>query len=548
MSIVGTGAASGGAQLLPEVLAFSSSLPLDRQLLREDVIGSLAHLIMLARTGIVPREAAAQIRDELIKTLQARELPDEEDVHMAVETLLTRALGETAGMLHTARSRNDQIALDLRLHVREQCVLALSELAALLGELAERADRERDTLLPAYTHRQRAQPASAAYYLCAWGAMFARDAMALTGTIPLEMPLGVGAVAGTSLPIERDMVRELLRFPEVSLNGLDTVGDRDFALDFAYAAVRVLLHASRVATDIIDFATSEFGYVTLDDEIAMGSSMMPQKRNPDLFELIRGKCGRAVGNLTALLVTVKGLPGGYNRDLQEDRQPVLETGPLLISVLRMLRLGLSRIKFNPQRGRAALEDGATAATDIAEALAQAGVPFRTAYKLTGALVRKCAETGVSLSKAPLQLAQQIDPTPSLRSRARRTRAGRGASRSTSRSSSCASARTRPIRSARTRRVSISCCANSRRPPCEARFPDAVRSLVRRASAALPPCTRAEGEPPAADARFDIRGSTRADLAVAICHFHHAGVSQQLVAAGARTKLNPTVAAAARRRA
>ena len=407
MTIVGSGAASGGSQLLPEVLAFSSSLPLDRQLVREDVIGSLAHLTMLSRTGIVPREAAIRIRDELVRILaETPELPDEEDVHMAVETLLSRALGETAGMLHTARSRNDQIALDLRLHVREQCALALHEMSLLLSELADRAHRERDTLLPGYTHRQRAQPVSAAYYLCAWGAMFQRDLRKLHP--PSDLPLGVGAVAGTSLPIDRQLVRKLLHFGSITANGLDTVGDRDFALDFAYAAVRVLLHASRVATDIIDFSTAEFGFVALDDEIAMGSSMMPQKRNPDLFELIRGKCGRAVGNLTALLVTMKGLPGGYNRDLQEDRQPLLETGPLLLSVLRMLRLGLSRVRFNTERGRAALADGATAATDIAEALAETGIPFRTAYKLTGALVRKCADAGVPLSKAPLALAQQID--------------------------------------------------------------------------------------------------------------------------------------------
>jgi argininosuccinate lyase len=241
--------------------------------------------------------------------------------------------------------------------------------------------------------------------------MFARDAQALKSVVEsvAELPLGVGALGGTSLPIDREITRELLRFRCVTRNGLDTVGDRDFALDFAYAAARALLHASRVATDVIDFATSEFGYVKLDDQIAMGSSMMPQKRNPDLFELIRGKTGRAVGNLNALLVTVKGLPGGYNRDLQEDRQPLLETGPLLVSVLRMLRLGLSRIRFDGAAGRAALADGATAATDLAEALAERGVPFRTAYKLTGALVRKCSERGIPLSQAPLQLAQEVDP-------------------------------------------------------------------------------------------------------------------------------------------
>ena len=409
MSIVGAGAASGGAQLLPEVLAFSSSLPLDRALLREDVIGSMAHVIMLARAGIVPREAARAIRGELANIASARELPEEEDVHMSVETLLTRALGETAGMLHTARSRNDQVALDLRLHVREQCALALAELAALVGELADRADQERDTLLPGYTHRQRAQPVSAAYYLCGWGAMFARDLTSLGAAVPREMPLGVGALGGTSMPIDREQVRKLLRFERTTQNGLDTVGDRDFALDFAYAAARALLHASRLATDVIDFATSEFGFVRLDDQIAMGSSMMPQKRNPDLFELIRGKSGRALGNFTALATVIKGLPGGYNRDLQEDRQPLLETGPLLISVLRMLRVGLQRIKFDKAAGQAALEDGATAATDVAEALAAKGVPFRTAYKLTGALVRSCADRGIPLSRAPLELAREIDP-------------------------------------------------------------------------------------------------------------------------------------------
>jgi argininosuccinate lyase len=407
VTIVGAGAASGGAQLLPEVLAFTSSLPLDRQLLLEDLVGSLAHLAMLSRQGIVPREAAARIRAELIR-VPAQELPEEEDVHMAVEALLARALGETAGMLHTARSRNDQVALDLRLHVREQCALALESVAALLHELAQRARAEKETLLPAYTHRQRAQPVSAAYYLCGYGAMFARDADALRFVLQQcdVLPLGVGAIAGTSLPTDREITRQLLRFSRLTANGLDTVGDRDFALDFAYAAARALLHAGRVATDVIDFCTAEFGYLRLDDEIATGSSMMPQKKNPDVFELIRGKSGRAVGNLTALLVTVKGLPGGYNRDLQEDRQPLLETGPLLRSVLEMLRLGLSRVRFDPQRGLKALQSDYTQATDVAEALALKGVPFRTAYKLTGQLVSRCQAAGVPFS---LEIARQIDP-------------------------------------------------------------------------------------------------------------------------------------------
>jgi len=407
MTIVGAGAASGGAQLLPEVLAFSSSLALDKQLLREDLVGSLAHLIMLARSGIVPREAAEKIRAELVK-IREQDLPVEEDVHMAVEAALSRKLDETAGMLHTARSRNDQIALDLRLHVREQCALALEQVAKLLRSLAERAGAEKDTLLPSFTHRQRAQPVSAAYFLCGYGAMFARDAEALRSVLQQcdVSPLGVGAIAGTSFPIDREMTRRLLRFSRVSVNGLDTVGDRDFALDFVYAAARALLHASRVAADVIDFSTAEFGYLRLDDEIATGSSMMPQKKNPDVFELIRGKSGRAVGNLTALFVTLKGLPGGYNRDLQEDRQPLLETGPLLRSVLEMLQLGLARLRFDAQRGLQALLSDYTQATDVAEALAMKGVPFRTAYKLTGQLVRRCQDARSPLT---LEMARQVDP-------------------------------------------------------------------------------------------------------------------------------------------
>src|ERR1700686_4602433 len=349
--------AAGERGLLPEVLAPASSLALDRQLLREDLVGSLAHLTMLSRCGIVPRESASQIRAGLLDIWRAHEagkltLPDEEDVHMAVEVELTRALGETAGLLHTARSRNDQVALDLRLHVRGAAAAALESIAALIEALADRARQEKGTLLPSYTHRQRAQPISLAYLLCGYAAMFVRDAEALDfvleqadalplgvgaigGTsLPLDrawtpgalrlspppLPLGVRAIGGTSLPIDREVTRGLLRFSRLTENGLDTVGDRDFALDFAYAAARSLLPVSRIATDLIDFSTAEFGFVKLDGAIACGSSMMPQKKNPDVFELLRGKSGRAVGNLTGLFVTLKGLPGGYNRDLQEDRQ------------------------------------------------------------------------------------------------------------------------------------------------------------------------------------------------------------------------------------
>jgi argininosuccinate lyase len=408
--------ASGGSGLLPEVLHFTSSLALDRQLLREDLVGSLAHLTMLSRTRIIPSEDARAIREHLVALWKADQagtlvLADEEDVHMAVEGEITRVLGERAGLLHTARSRNDQVALDLRLHVRERLAEALTVLATLLEGLATRAEAERETLLPSYTHRQRAQPISLAYLLCGYGAMFTRDVDALGFVLEQvsSLPLGVGAIGGTSLPIDREVTRELLRFPRVTLNGLDTVGDRDFAMDFAYAAMRSLLHASRVATDFYDFASPEFGFVKLDGEIACGSSMMPQKRNPDVFELIRGKSGRAVGNLTNLAVLVKGLPGGYSRDLQEDRQVLLETGPLLTSVLSMLHLALGKVHFDRERCFAAVESDYMQATDVAEALAMKGVPFRTAYKAVGALVRACQARGLPLAKVTLELAQSVDP-------------------------------------------------------------------------------------------------------------------------------------------
>jgi argininosuccinate lyase len=408
--------AAGATGLLPEVLAFSSSLALDRQLLREDLVGSLAHLTMLSRRGIVPRAEAALIREQLVELWEQAErgrlqLPEEEDVHMAVEAHLTRVLGETAGLLHTARSRNDQVALDLRLHVRAQAARALLALADLVEALAARAEAEGHLVLPSYTHRQRAQPVSLGYTLCAWAAAFARDAEALRFVLSQAdvLPLGVGAVGGTSLPIDREVTRQLLGFSRITLNGMDTVGDRDFALDLAYATARCLLHAGRVATDMVDFSSSEFGFVTLGGTIACGSSMMPQKRNPDVFELIRGKAGRAVGNLTGLLVTLKGLPGGYNRDLQEDRQPLLETGPLLREVLAMLKLGLANVRFNAERMQAALEGDYTQATDVAEALAMKGVPFRTAYKVVGTLVRQLQEAKLPLAKVTLEMAQKVHP-------------------------------------------------------------------------------------------------------------------------------------------
>lgn len=398
--------ATGSGGVLAEVLRFTTSLPQDRALLQEDLLGSLAHVTMLTAVKLIPHEAGATLRRALIELIdEARRgdliLPEEEDVHMAVERLLTARLGDAAGRLHTARSRNDQVALDLRLHVRESIRLALGALAKLLNDLAARAALEQATLMPAYTHRQRAQPISVAYLLCGYGMMFARDidALAFAAETVDASPLGVGALAGTGLPIDRQLVAKLLHFGQTTGNGLDTVGDRDFALDLCYAAARCQLHASRVASDLIDYASSEFGLVRLGDEIAFGSSLMPQKKNPDLFELVRGKSSQAIGHLVQLLALVKGLPTGYQRDLQEDRSAILSAGPLLVSVLEALRLGLAHVTFDGQRGERIVTADYMQAVDLVEALVEHGLPFREAYQVVGTAVAQLRSRGEPLCAA-----------------------------------------------------------------------------------------------------------------------------------------------------
>ena len=408
-------AAAGGPVLHPEVLAFTSSLGLDRALLREDVAGSLAHLAMLAHTGLVPPAAAEALRGGLIAILAEAArgtlvLPDEEDVHMAIEAALHARVGAPAELLHTARSRNDQVALMLRLHVRERCAQIVGALGSLLTLLVDRAEADFAIVLPAYTHRQRAQPIRLAYFWLGHAASLARDVDAFRAAYRQAdaMPLGVGAIAGTSLAIDRDHVRRSLRFDRLTENGLDTVGDRDFALDFTYASARMLVHTSRLATDIVDFATAEFGFVHLDGEIASGSSMMPQKRNPDVFELVRGKSGAAIGDLVSLFTILKGLPGGYNRDMQEDRAPLLAAGARATSVIEALSVALPRVTFDAARCARAIAEDATQATDLAEALVKKGVAFRTAYKLVGALVQLCRDTQVSLEDVTPELGARVD--------------------------------------------------------------------------------------------------------------------------------------------
>ena len=314
-------------------------------------------------------------------------------------------------MLHAARSRNDQVATALHLHVREHSLEIESDLIDLVGLLVARAKEDRDLLIPSYTHRQRAQVVSVAHYMLAWASMFQRDieTFAFVRSQANHCPLGSGAIAGSTLPVDRALTASLLGFEAPTSNAMDTVGDRDFITDYLYAASRFLVHTSRLATDMVDFSTSEFGFLELDDEIACGSSMMPQKKNPDVFELVRGKSGPQIGALVSLLVTAKGLPSGYNRDLQEDRRPLLDTSERLRRVIDALHVALPLVRFRRDRCLEAASDSTLLATDIAEALVKRGVAFRAAYEAVGKLVRVAAAEKIGLGDLPLDRARELDP-------------------------------------------------------------------------------------------------------------------------------------------
>jgi argininosuccinate lyase len=409
--------ATGAGGMIPELLTWSSSIVPDRSFTREDILGSAAHVTMLRQVGLLEAADAQALRAALLALYDRAaagtlSLADsEEDVHMAVESLLTEQLGDVGKRLHTARSRNDQVALDLRLHVRDQAARTLADLAALIGELADRAEAERDVILPAYTHRQRAMPVSAAFLLAAWSMQLLRagDALAVAVKRANESPLGSGACSGTSLPIDRRVVSSLLGFESITQNALDTVGDRDFALDFTWAGARILIALGRLSTDVIDFTTSEFAFLKIGDQVAAGSSMMPQKKNPDMFELVRAKGARGVANVMHMLTLVKGLSAGYARDLQDDRDAILSTGPMVRGAIQTVRLAFPHLTFDPARCLAAVSDGSTQATDVAEALVRKGIPFREAYKATGAFVQIARSRNVALASLTLEDARTAHP-------------------------------------------------------------------------------------------------------------------------------------------
>jgi argininosuccinate lyase len=377
--------------------AFNASIFFDKRLYRHDIRGSLAHSKMLAKQGILTREEAAAIETglrDVLADLDAGRIAfgaDMEDIHMCVERALTERIGAAGKKLHTARSRNDQVALDLRLYLKEETADIRDMLKALIETLAETAGAHRETVMPGYTHLQRAQPVTLAFHLLAYCFMFLRDTDRLGDCLRRmdELPLGAGALAGVTYDTDREFLRRELGFARICENATDAVGDRDFALEFLADASVVMMHASRLCEELILWSSAEFGFVEPDDAFGTGSSIMPQKKNPDVAELIRGKTGRVYGDLIALLTLMKGLPLAYNKDMQEDKPPVFDTVDTLKVVLPILAGMLKTLIVKSARMEEAAHGGFMNATDAADYLVRKGVPFRDSHAIVGRIVLHC---------------------------------------------------------------------------------------------------------------------------------------------------------------
>jgi argininosuccinate lyase len=401
----------------PLVDAFTTSFPIDRRLYAHDIAGSIAHCRMLARQKIITNAE----RDRIVRGLTAIEkefrgdrfvaLPSDEDVHMAIERRLIERVGAVGGKLHTARSRNDQVALDLRLYLREAIDSLCASVASLQRALADLARENLGVIMPGYTHLQPAQPVLFAHHLLAYSEMLERDDARLRDCRRRTnvLPLGAGALAGTTFPIDREYVAGLLDFDGVSQNSLDTVADRDFALEFLASGSILAMHLSRFAEEIVLWASPHFAFIELPDAFSTGSSMMPQKKNPDVAELVRGRTGRIYGDLVALLTTMKGLPLAYNRDMQEDKAPVFDAVDTLATSLQVLAAMVPRLRVRADRMRAAADAGYTLATELADYLAGRGIPFREAHGVVGAIVRKAIADGRSLSSLTLEELRDFSP-------------------------------------------------------------------------------------------------------------------------------------------
>ena len=388
---------------------YTVSLHYDRRLYRQDIAGSMAHARMLARQGIISRDESETLiagLERICEEIETDAFPwrDElEDVHMNIERRLYETVGDVAGKLHTARSRNDQVATDVRLYVKEVIDEALRVIHELRTPFVEKAASNRDVVMPGYTHVQRAQPVLFAHHMLAYFEMFGRDAerMRQARESADTMPLGSGAMAGVPYPIDRESVARELGFGKVSANSMDAVSDRDFLLDFHAAAATCAMHLSRLAEELVLWSSDEFGFVRLDDRYTTGSSIMPQKRNPDFAEIARGKTGRVYGNLVGLLTTMKGLPLTYNRDMQEDKEGLFDTVDTLIPTLHVAEGMVSSMEVRADRMRNAALNSYALATDVADYLVAKGLPFREAHGIVARLSRQAVESGKRLDELDL---------------------------------------------------------------------------------------------------------------------------------------------------
>ena len=393
--------------------SFSASVDVDGRLWPQDIDGSIAHVRMLADQKILSRQDADKIVGglETIRTSIERGEFDwdesKEDVHMNIEAALTNAIGDAGGRLHTGRSRNDQVATDMRLWTRQACASIVADIDALLEVLVDKADGHLDFLMPGYTHLQRAQPIRLAHHLLAWAEMLDRDRGRLLDAAKRlnESPLGSAALAGTTFPIDREATAKALGFDRAMRNSLDAVGSRDFLLESVSALAICSVHLSRIAEELVLWSSQEFAFMQMSDAFTTGSSIMPQKKNPDMPELVRGKTGRVVGSLVNLLVMLKGLPLTYNRDLQEDKAPVFDAFDTVHDCLAVLSGAIGSATFDKDRMAASLQAGFLDATEVADWLALRGVPFRDAHHVAGKLVHRAVQEGKTLSELPLEAYQ-----------------------------------------------------------------------------------------------------------------------------------------------
>ena len=393
---------------------FNQSLSFDYKLYWHDILASIAHVKMLGETQIIPKEEADEISDALVNILADIEkgnltIEGAEDIHTFVENELVKRIGVKGKKMHTARSRNDQVATDLRLYVKDSIVNISNHLKTLINTLLDIANNNVQYIMPGYTHMRKAQPVSVAQYINAYSEMFLRDLERFTDCYKRTdvMPLGSCALAGTDFPIDRRMTAALLSFSEISQNSIDAVSDRDFVAEYIFCCSTVMAHLSRFSEDLIIYSTDEFGFIDIADAYSTGSSIMPQKKNPDIPELVRGKTGRVYGSLTAILTVIKGIPTSYNKDLQEDKEALFNAEETVLNCLSIFTELLQNISFDTRKMRFASAGGFSTATDVADYLVQKGMAFRDAHAVTGQIVRHCIENNKTLDKLDLFVYQSF---------------------------------------------------------------------------------------------------------------------------------------------